>query len=214
MAVLHIRRDQLPQGLETTGVVSRARSDHTRASSCRHVGLPPQSLREKAAAGEQERPYGLQEGQAEVAADLLAPAGDDDRGGRQRRRALVTLEEQTDDKFLREVIADVRSDVESGMVLSQALARHPKVFNRLFVAMVEAGESSGTLDTVLDRIAMQIEKETQLKRRVKGAMVYPAVVIIVRDARPHLHAALHRPGLRQGLRPAERPAADADAVSS
>ena len=63
------------------------------------------------------------------------------------------------------------------MILSKALARHPKVFNRLFVAMIEAGESSGTLDTVLDRVAVQIEKEAQIKRRVKGAMVYPAVVI-------------------------------------
>ncbi len=92
-------------------------------------------------------------------------------------QALVTLEEQTDDKYLAEVIADVRSDVEGGVILSRALARHPKVFNRLFVAMVEAGESSGTLDTVLDRVAVQIEKETQLRRRVKSAMVYPSVVI-------------------------------------
>src|SRR3954449_5618014 len=91
--------------------------------------------------------------------------------------ALVTLEEQTTDKYLAEVIADVRSDVEGGVILSRALARHPKVFNRLFVAMVEAGESSGTLDTVLDRVAMQIEKETQIKRRVKGAIIDPAVVI-------------------------------------
>ena len=91
--------------------------------------------------------------------------------------ALVTLEEQTDDKFLREVIAEVRGDVESGLILSRALARHPKVFNRLFVAMVAAGESSGTLDTVLDRVATQIEKDTKLKRRVKSAMVYPTVVI-------------------------------------
>ncbi len=92
-------------------------------------------------------------------------------------QALVTLEEQTDDKYLAEVIADVRSEVEGGVILSKALAQHPKVFNRLFVAMVEAGESSGTLDTVLDRLAVQIEKEAQIKRRVKGAMVYPAVVI-------------------------------------
>jgi type IV pilus assembly protein PilC len=91
--------------------------------------------------------------------------------------ALVTLEEQTDDKYLAEVIADVRSDVEGGVILSKALARHPKVFNRLFVAMVEAGESSGTLDVVLDRVAIQIEKETQIKRRVRGAMVYPILVM-------------------------------------
>src|SRR5437764_1357825 len=92
-------------------------------------------------------------------------------------QALVTLEEQTEDKYLAEVIADVRSEVEGGVILSKAMAQHPKVFNRLFVAMVEAGESSGTLDTVLDRVAVQIEKETQIKRRVKGAMVYPTVVI-------------------------------------
>ena len=91
--------------------------------------------------------------------------------------ALVTLEEQTDDKYLREVIAEIRSDVEAGMVLSRAFARHPKVFNRLYISLIEAGESSGTLDEVLDRAATQIEKETQLKRRVRGAMIYPAVVM-------------------------------------
>ena len=91
--------------------------------------------------------------------------------------ALTTLEQQTDDKYLRQVIGEVRSDVEAGMVLSKAFARHPKVFNRLFVAMVEAGESSGTLDSVLDRVAIQIEKENALRRRVKSAMVYPIVVM-------------------------------------
>src|SRR3954468_8083745 len=77
--------------------------------------------------------------------------------------SLVTLEEQTDDKYLREVISEVRADVESGLIFSRALARDPKVFSRLFVAMVAAGESSGTLDIVLDRVATQIEKETKLK---------------------------------------------------
>src|SRR5436190_12196060 len=80
--------------------------------------------------------------------------------------ALAILEEQTDDKFLVPVIAEVRSDVESGSILSKALGRHPRVFNRLFIAMIEAGEASGTLDQVLDRVAMQIEKEAALKRRV------------------------------------------------
>src|SRR5437764_8157700 len=58
------------------------------------------------------------------------------------------------------------------------MGRHPKVFSRLFVAMVEAGEAAGILDQVLDRVAFQIEKETQIKRRVKGAMVYPTMVMI------------------------------------
>jgi type IV pilus assembly protein PilC len=92
--------------------------------------------------------------------------------------ALAILEEQTDDKVLEAVIAEVRGDVEAGSILSVALGRHPRVFNRLFVAMIEAGEASGTLDKVLDRIAVQIEKETAIKRRVKGAMVYPIVVLV------------------------------------
>jgi type IV pilus assembly protein PilC len=91
--------------------------------------------------------------------------------------ALLILEEQTDDKALAPVIAEVRADVESGTILSKALSRHPRVFTRLYVAMIEAGEASGTLDAVLDRVAHQIEKDTQIKRRVKSAMVYPIVVL-------------------------------------
>ncbi|HEY3577264.1 MAG TPA: type II secretion system F family protein, partial [Gaiellaceae bacterium] len=90
--------------------------------------------------------------------------------------ALVILEEQTDDVYLAEVIAELRADVEGGLLLSQAMARHPKVFNELYVSMVQSGEASGLLDHVLDRVAEQIEKETKIKRRVKGAMVYPTVV--------------------------------------
>jgi type IV pilus assembly protein PilC len=71
----------------------------------------------------------------------------------------------------------VRADVEGGMLLSQAMARHPRVFDRLYVSMVEAGEAAGILDSVLDRVAIQIEKEMKIKRRVKGAMIYPIVVL-------------------------------------
>jgi type IV pilus assembly protein PilC len=92
--------------------------------------------------------------------------------------ALVILEEQTVDKYLAEVIKELRADVEGGLLLSQAMARHPKVFSRLYVSMVEAGEAAGILDIVLDRVAFQIEKETQIKRRVKGAMIYPTMVMI------------------------------------
>ena len=90
--------------------------------------------------------------------------------------ALVILEEQTDDVYLAEIISELRADVEGGLLLSQAMARHPKVFSELYVSMVQAGEASGMLDNVLDRVADQIEKETKLKRRVKGAMIYPTVV--------------------------------------
>ena len=90
--------------------------------------------------------------------------------------ALAVLEEQTDDPYLATVVAELRADVEGGLLLSQAMARHPKVFNTLYVAMVQAGEASGMLDHVLDRVAIQIEKEAKIKRRVKGAMIYPTVV--------------------------------------
>ncbi len=91
--------------------------------------------------------------------------------------ALHILEEQTDDSYLAVVVGDVRTDVERGLLLSQALARHPKVFSRLYVSMVEAGEAAGILDEVLDRVAVQIEKEANLKRRVKTAMIYPSLVL-------------------------------------
>ena len=91
--------------------------------------------------------------------------------------ALLILEEQTEDKKLAAIIGEIRADVEGGLLLSEAMARHPRVFSRLFVAMVEAGEAAGILDVVLDRVAYQIEKETKIKRRVKGAMMYPIMVL-------------------------------------
>ncbi|MGZ8691940.1 MAG: type II secretion system F family protein [Gaiellaceae bacterium] len=92
--------------------------------------------------------------------------------------ALVILEQQTDDVALGAVIDDIREQVESGALLSEAMATHPAVFNRLYVSMVEAGEAAGILDEVLDRVAYQIEKSTQIKRRVKGAMLYPTMVLM------------------------------------
>src|SRR4051812_46429251 len=91
-------------------------------------------------------------------------------------QALVVLEDQTSDVTLAEVVTQLRYDVEAGLMLSEAMARHPKVFSRLYVAMVEAGEAAGILDIVLDRVAVQIEKQEAIRRRVKGAMIYPALV--------------------------------------
>ncbi len=92
--------------------------------------------------------------------------------------ALVILEEQTDDQALGAVIHELRKDVEGGLLLSEAMARHPKVFSRLYISMVEAGEAAGILDIVLDRVAFQIEKQEAIRRRVKSAMVYPTMVLI------------------------------------
>ena len=96
--------------------------------------------------------------------------------------SLTILEEQTEDPNLVAVISELRADVESGLLLSEAMAQHPKVFNRLYVSMVEAGEAAGILDQVLDRVAFQIEKEAQIKRRVKGAMIYPTLVLFFATA--------------------------------
>jgi type IV pilus assembly protein PilC len=92
-------------------------------------------------------------------------------------QALVILEEQTEDVYFGTVIRELRADVEGGLLLSQAMQRHPKIFERLFISMVEAGEAAGILDQVLDRVAVHIEKATQIKRRVKGAMLYPTMVL-------------------------------------
>jgi type IV pilus assembly protein PilC len=93
-------------------------------------------------------------------------------------RALYVLEEQTESKFLKETIVQVRKDVEAGLSLSDAMMRHPKVFSTLFVAMTQAGEMGGVLEDALLRVADQLEKDASLRRQIKSAMVYPTLVIV------------------------------------
>src|SRR4051812_8381289 len=92
-------------------------------------------------------------------------------------RALYVLESQTESELLAETIVKVRKDVEAGLPLSDALERHPKVFNSLYVAMTRAGETGGVLDQALIRVADQLESEDSLRRQVKAAMAYPLVVM-------------------------------------
>jgi type IV pilus assembly protein PilC len=91
-------------------------------------------------------------------------------------RCLYVLEEQTPNKKLATVIGAVRADVEAGISLSDALEKHPAVFNKLYVSMVRAGEIGGILDEVLNRVATQLEKEDNIRRAVKSAMVYPILI--------------------------------------
>ena len=91
-------------------------------------------------------------------------------------RTLATLEEQTQAKELTKVVAEMRLEVERGTQLSAAMAKHPRTFSKLYVAMTRAGEISGTLDAVLIRLAETIEKEVSLRHKVKSAMTYPIVV--------------------------------------
>jgi type IV pilus assembly protein PilC len=94
-------------------------------------------------------------------------------------RALNILAEQTESKALARVVVDVRSDVESGVSLSQAIARHPKVFPPLMINMVRAGEVGGFLDDVLLSIAANFEGEVKLRGKIKSAMAYPTVVFVI-----------------------------------
>ena len=93
-------------------------------------------------------------------------------------RSLTTLADQTEDDQIHDAIVGVRSDVEAGSSLAAAMERHPNVFNKLYRAMVKAGESSGRLEEALDRVAFQIEKLDALKRQVRSAMMYPAFVFV------------------------------------
>ena len=91
-------------------------------------------------------------------------------------RALYVLEEQSSNPKLRDALVKVRKDVESGVSLSDSLARHPDIFNDLYRAMISAGETGGILDETLKRVADQLEKDESLKRQVKSAMMYPSVI--------------------------------------
>ncbi len=92
-------------------------------------------------------------------------------------RALYVLETQTKSKVLRDALADVRRDVEAGLLLSDALERHPKVFGPLYVSMVRAGETGGVLEESMLRTADQLEKDASLRRQIRAAMIYPTLVI-------------------------------------
>lgn len=94
-------------------------------------------------------------------------------------RALTVLEEQTEQKTLREVAGSVRSAIERGSSLSNAMNGHPEVFNRLIVSMVRAGETAGVLESVLERLATTLERQHRLRARVKSAMTYPVAVGIM-----------------------------------
>jgi type IV pilus assembly protein PilC len=91
-------------------------------------------------------------------------------------RSLYVLEEQVENDKLKEALSQVRQDVEAGISFAEALARHPKIFNELYVAMVAAGETGGILEETLRRVADQLEKDDSLRRQVKAAMMYPSMI--------------------------------------
>jgi len=94
-------------------------------------------------------------------------------------QGLDILAQQSDNKTFRNTIKTIKQDVESGFTLADALKKHPKVFDDLYVNMVAAGEVGGVLNTILNRIAIFIEKAAKLKSKVKGAMIYPCTIVVV-----------------------------------
>jgi type IV pilus assembly protein PilC len=92
-------------------------------------------------------------------------------------RAFYVLEDQLENKLLKETVGAVREDIESGLAFSDALEKHPKIFNPLYVSMVRAGETGGMLEASLERVSDQLEKDDALRRQVKAAMAYPIVVL-------------------------------------
>jgi type IV pilus assembly protein PilC len=94
-------------------------------------------------------------------------------------QSLTILAEQSESPRFREIISAVLNDVQAGQTLADAMGRHPKVFSELFVNMVAAGETGGILDTILLRLAVFLEKNDALVRKIKGAMTYPAVMLVV-----------------------------------
>lgn len=94
-------------------------------------------------------------------------------------QALAILASQTENPSFRSVLTNIRADVESGKTFADALRKHPKVFDSLFINLVAAGEVGGVLDTIMNRLAMYLEKNAKLRRQVKGAMIYPIIVLTV-----------------------------------
>jgi len=94
-------------------------------------------------------------------------------------RSLATMKDQTESPMLKAVLEQVSTDVQGGMSLSAALGKHPKAFSEVYVNMVRAGETAGILDKIMNRLATQVEKDSKIKGKVRGAMIYPAVICLV-----------------------------------
>ena len=92
-------------------------------------------------------------------------------------RSLTSIQKHAEDKALKKILGDIVKDVEGGMTMGDALAKHPDTFNDIYVNMVRAGESAGILDDILKRLAGQLEKSAAIRKKIKSAMAYPMVIL-------------------------------------
>jgi len=179
-------------GQEQKGEVEAATREEA-IGKIRAMGYFPTGVREKgakgkraapsasAAAGARRRPSGGGGGLGKVSTKLLTQFTRQlstlQDAGLPILRSLRILEQQQKPGRMRVIIRQVAEDVEGGSTLSEAMAKHPKAFDRLYVSMVQAGETGGVLDLILQRLADFMEKSQRLRRKVIGAMIYPIVVI-------------------------------------
>ena len=172
-------RDQ--QGKLVTGTLE-AESVNIVAGKLRHMGFVPVSIEsseKKRGTREVKIPYFSGRIKLKEVAVFSRQFATMINSGLTLLRALAILSDQTTNQELARIVGEVRNDVEKGVGLSVAMARHPKAFSRLYVAMVRSGEMGGSLDAVLSRLAMTIEKQVELRRKVKSAMTYPIVVGVI-----------------------------------
>ena len=165
-----------PSGMPSAGEVAGANADAVR-DMLRVQGLTVMDLREKKSGMKMEirlTPKRVKAAELTVMTRQLATMIS---SGMTLLRAFYVLEEQLENDKLREAITLIREDIESGLNFSDALAKHPKIFSPLYVAMMRAGEAGGILEESLERVADQLEKDDALRRQVKSAMAYPLVVM-------------------------------------
>ena len=159
------------QGLKISGVLE-AVDQHEAISVLHKKGLIVISVREEKAKKVTER--GVKIDDLVIFSRQLATMVE---AGITLVQTLRILSEQAENKILSSVTLSIREDIEGGSSLHEAMARHPKIFSNLYINMVKAGETSGLLDEILDRLSSYLEKTAALQRKVKSSLVYPVVVI-------------------------------------
>jgi len=168
------------KALDVAGVSTRgeleAEDKQAVAANLRDRGLIVIDIEEKASAGGGDLLARFKKVKAQELTVATRQLSTMISSGMSLLRALYVLEDQAESDKLKDALTQVRKDVEAGISLSEALGRHPEIFNELYVAMVAAGETGGMLEGTLKRVADQLEKDDSLRRQVKSALMYPVFI--------------------------------------
>jgi type IV pilus assembly protein PilC len=165
-------------GSETAGTVEAA--DHAAAMTALvHQGMHPLVVKAASGGGGKK---GLSFGKTVKSQDMVIfvrQLSTMISAGVPLARGLATLQESPSSPYFREVLSHITKEVEAGTALGEAFAKYPQVFDEVFVNMVKAGEEGGILDEILKRLAVQVEQNASIKKKIKGAMTYPIVILSV-----------------------------------